>query len=295
MCAARSRSASSVAASHPPLSLPFFPLSLRDRAGVRGPRASITSAATASLLLHGAAVAALLLTFPGRSGMDAPAEQALKVTLVSAQAPGAAPDSLAEVAPLASLPPDLAPNSLLEPIAPPEPMAQPAAIEPADALAPPDSIADLPPPPRRPVAAAAALPRPVAPPRAPAPQRAAPAPRPAPGSAAPDAAAASAAVPPGPPPGPPPVTTEARYRHPPAPPVYPAPAISMGITGSVVLRALVGSDGDTQELRIWRSSGNPLLDNAALAAARRWAFAPARNGAHPIAAWVEVPVHFRLN
>lgn len=69
----------------------------------------------------------------------------------------------------------------------------------------------------------------------------------------------------------------------------------MGVTGSVVLRALVGPHGDTQELRVWRSSGNPLLDNAALAAARRWAFAPARNGPHPIAAWVEVPVHFRLN
>lgn len=69
----------------------------------------------------------------------------------------------------------------------------------------------------------------------------------------------------------------------------------MGVAGSVVLRALVGPDGDTKDLRVWRSSGSPLLDNAALAAARRWAFAPARRGPHPIAAWVEVPVHFRLN
>jgi len=61
------------------------------------------------------------------------------------------------------------------------------------------------------------------------------------------------------------------------------------------VRALVSPDGETQETRVWRSSGQPLLDAAAVAAVRRWAFEPARHGGHAVAAWVEVPIHFRLN
>jgi len=62
-----------------------------------------------------------------------------------------------------------------------------------------------------------------------------------------------------------------------------------------MVRALVSPDGDTQETRLWRSSGHPLLDAAAVAAVRRWAFEPARHGGRAVPAWVEVPVHFRLN
>ena len=86
-----------------------------------------------------------------------------------------------------------------------------------------------------------------------------------------------------------------RYRRPPRPPQYPARAVDLGLTGTVMVRALVSPDGDTQETRLWRSSGHPLLDAAAVAAVRRWAFEPARHGGRAVPAWVEVPVHFRLN
>jgi protein TonB len=91
------------------------------------------------------------------------------------------------------------------------------------------------------------------------------------------------------------LVTSPRYRRPPRPPDYPPSALDLGITGTVLVRALVSPEGDTQETRVWRSSGHPLLDSAALAAVRRWAFEPARNGGRAVPAWVEVPIHFRLN
>lgn len=89
--------------------------------------------------------------------------------------------------------------------------------------------------------------------------------------------------------------TAPRYRRPPRPPDYPPRAAELGITGTVLVRALVSPEGHTQETRIWRSSGQPLLDAAAVAAVRRWAFEPARHDGRAVASWVEVPIHFRLN
>jgi protein TonB len=91
------------------------------------------------------------------------------------------------------------------------------------------------------------------------------------------------------------LVTAPRYRRPPRPPDYPPHALDLGLTGTVLVRALVSPEGDTRETRIWRSSGHPSLDAAAVAAVRRWAFEPARTGGRPVPAWVEVPVHFRLH
>jgi periplasmic protein TonB len=90
------------------------------------------------------------------------------------------------------------------------------------------------------------------------------------------------------------VTSDARFRSPPAAPVYPTRARHMGIEGTTVLRALVGETGDTLELIVWQGSGLRLLDDAALAAARQWRFEPARRGDRLLTAWVEVPVRFVL-
>lgn len=90
------------------------------------------------------------------------------------------------------------------------------------------------------------------------------------------------------------VTTDARFRAPPAAPQYPSRARQMGIEGTTVLRALVGEAGDTLELIVWQGSGMRLLDEAALAAARQWRFEPARRGDRLLTAWVEVPVRFIL-
>jgi periplasmic protein TonB len=96
-------------------------------------------------------------------------------------------------------------------------------------------------------------------------------------------------------PGPPPVVTHARYRLPPTPPAYPPRAVAFRMSGTALIRALVGPDGLTRELRLHRSSGHAELDQAALAAVRGWAFAAATHGGQPIEAWVEVPVRFRLD
>jgi protein TonB len=56
----------------------------------------------------------------------------------------------------------------------------------------------------------------------------------------------------------------------------------------------VGADGATLEIRLHRSSGNRLLDEAALTTARRWEIEPALIAGRRAAAWVEIPVRFRL-
>ena len=92
----------------------------------------------------------------------------------------------------------------------------------------------------------------------------------------------------------PPVVTTAAYRERPRPPTYPRRAVDLRQQGTAIVRALVGLDGETRDVVLWRSSGVRLLDEAAVAAARDWLFQPARVGGHTIEAWVEIPVHFNL-
>ncbi|EFH12933.1 energy transducer TonB, partial [Teichococcus cervicalis] len=90
------------------------------------------------------------------------------------------------------------------------------------------------------------------------------------------------------------LVTHPGFRGRPQPAEYPSRALEMGQTGSVTLRALVAPDGETRTVRVHRSSGAALLDQAALAAVRRWQFRAASVGGRPVHAWVEVQVHFRL-
>ncbi|HEX2115703.1 MAG TPA: energy transducer TonB [Alphaproteobacteria bacterium] len=109
-------------------------------------------------------------------------------------------------------------------------------------------------------------------------------------SPAPTAATTAAAAEP----AEPPVIHEPRYRHPPTPPRFPPRALELNQQGTVVVRALVGPDGTSSEIIVWRSSGYALLDQAALRAVRDWAFEPASVGGRRIASWVEVPVRFAI-
>lgn len=93
----------------------------------------------------------------------------------------------------------------------------------------------------------------------------------------------------------PPLITSPRFRRAPQPPDYPARAIELDLTGTVVIRALLNPEGDPREVRVHRSSGQNILDSAAVSAVRRWAFEPASRDGQRVEAWVEVPVHFRLN
>lgn len=137
----------------------------------------------------------------------------------------------------------------------------------------------------------------------------------------PTEAPATLSVPPQPPPSPPPpvekvvVAQAVVPQAPPAPPAPPAPVVPpnfnadylrnpppaypslskrQGHQGRVIFRILVNAAGAPDQVLLYASSGHDLLDNAAMAAVRRWRFVPARQGDQPLAAWVLVPVNFTL-
>jgi periplasmic protein TonB len=144
--------------------------------------------------------------------------------------------------------------------------------------------------------------KPVTPPRIVAPAEAptpivAPAPPPEPPKPVEESAPAVPAAPPAPvaAPAPPiiPPNFNADYLHNP-PPAYPSAARRLGEQGRVVLRVLVSADGRPEQVELQSPSGSPRLDSAALETVRRWKFVPARQDNRPIAAWVLVPISFRL-
>lgn len=91
------------------------------------------------------------------------------------------------------------------------------------------------------------------------------------------------------------IINEARYRSPPKPPRYPKRARELNQQGEALLHIRLNPDGNAEEILVWRSSGYTLLDNAALAAARRWEFEPERRGGRAVIAWVKIPVRFSLH
>jgi protein TonB len=282
----------------------------------------------ASLALHGALAGAAVLPFLTPPPLRPSTPLAMEVVWMGE--PAAAPEEQApapspepEAAPVveaaaeeAATPPPL-PAATPMPQTPPvaeapheEPVQPPqlAQAMPAPSTPPEPAVADAapaPPPPPPPPLPARATPAPPVPPEAPRRPRSAPSRSRAEaaitrsGATAPPAAAVSAPPMPAAMPAAPPtgliLVTAPRYRRPPAPPRYPPRAIELGLTGTVLVRARVGPAGGTEEIRVWRSSGQPLLDAAALAAVRDWAFEPASVEGRRVEAWVEVPVHFRLN
>jgi periplasmic protein TonB len=90
------------------------------------------------------------------------------------------------------------------------------------------------------------------------------------------------------------VILDPAYRDPPSPPAYPPRSVMLGQQGQVVVRAAIDPRGNPEEVVVWTSSGFPLLDKAAIDAVKRWRFMPARRGSSTVAAWVQVPVNFKL-
>lgn len=78
-------------------------------------------------------------------------------------------------------------------------------------------------------------------------------------------------------------------------PVYPPMSRRIGEEGTVLLHVFVEPDGTPGKVEIHRSSGSPRLDEAAAATVVRWRFIPARQGDEAIAAWVIVPITFKLD
>lgn len=90
-----------------------------------------------------------------------------------------------------------------------------------------------------------------------------------------------------------PLIKEVKYRRQ-TPPAYPRRAVEMGQQGTVLLHALISKGGDTQQIKLARSSGFGLLDKAALAAVKQWEFEPSTQNGYSIRSWVQVPVKFVL-
>jgi periplasmic protein TonB len=78
------------------------------------------------------------------------------------------------------------------------------------------------------------------------------------------------------------------------PPPYPSVARQRNYEGTVLLEVLVDEKGRVGRLRIARSSGYPLLDQAALDGVKGWRFEPGRRSGEKIAMWVEIPIRFTL-
>ena len=76
------------------------------------------------------------------------------------------------------------------------------------------------------------------------------------------------------------------------PPRYPALARMAGVSGVVVLAAVIGRDGRVEALRVVR--GPALLASAALRAVRRWRYRPTRLNAMPVSVRTAIRVAFRL-
>ena len=76
-------------------------------------------------------------------------------------------------------------------------------------------------------------------------------------------------------------------------PVYPDIAREANVDGVVLVQALVGKDGHVHDTRVVKSV--QMLDDAAVAAVKRWVFKPALSNNKPVAVWVAVPVSFKLH
>jgi len=83
------------------------------------------------------------------------------------------------------------------------------------------------------------------------------------------------------------------YLRNPLPP-YPRVAREYGWEGTTLLQVEVLNDGSGSNVKILKSSGHEILDEAAASAVRHWRFLPARSGNTPIRSTVEIPIRFRI-
>jgi protein TonB len=77
-------------------------------------------------------------------------------------------------------------------------------------------------------------------------------------------------------------------------PRYPELVIRAGIEGTTVVKALVDIDGSIMEVKILKTSGNQMLDQSALAAAKKARFTPAKQRDKFVRVWISIPMKFHL-
>ncbi|MEM1085751.1 MAG: energy transducer TonB [Verrucomicrobiota bacterium] len=79
-----------------------------------------------------------------------------------------------------------------------------------------------------------------------------------------------------------------------SPPVYPNQLLSKGVGGKVLVSCVVDAKGAVVSTKIKESSGNRLLDQAAIKAVKRWKFKPAVRGGKEVKATCVVPFNFEI-
>src|SRR4030042_4888418 len=77
-------------------------------------------------------------------------------------------------------------------------------------------------------------------------------------------------------------------------PAYPESAKNEGVQGQTIVKALIEADGSIETAEISSSSGNELLDNAALTAVLVSSFKPAPHKGQSVKVWVNIPIKFIL-
>ena len=78
-------------------------------------------------------------------------------------------------------------------------------------------------------------------------------------------------------------------------PIYPRSARKAGLEGFVRIAAVIDESGKVVSAEVLSSSGNAVLDQAALEEVQRAIFEPARLAAKPVPFRLIIPFRFRLN
>jgi TonB family protein len=78
-------------------------------------------------------------------------------------------------------------------------------------------------------------------------------------------------------------------------PIYPDLSRQAGIEGTVLLCVLVGEDGKVLSVSILRSDVTKAMEEAAIAAAQKFQFRPAKQRTVPVKARMAIPIVFKLH
>lgn len=78
------------------------------------------------------------------------------------------------------------------------------------------------------------------------------------------------------------------------PPEYPELALRAGIEGTCVIKGIIDTTGNVIDAQIFKSSGNTLLDDAAITSFLTYQFTPAYARDRPVAVWIRMPISFKI-
>jgi periplasmic protein TonB len=77
-------------------------------------------------------------------------------------------------------------------------------------------------------------------------------------------------------------------------PQYPSEARRQRITGQVVVKCLVNTDGRVVDAAVVKADPAGAFDLHAVEAVRKWYFKPARLNGSAVSSWVLLSIHFKL-